>query len=90
MPFDCCSLATSRVECYSTVSFTVVDCGTAPGVVNGVLDNPSNTSFGQTATYTCNSGYTAQGELQSRTCLANGQWSESDLVCEGKSHGLVH
>ena len=80
----------SKVKCYCTVSFTVVDCGTAPGVVNGALDNPGDTSFGQTAMYTCDNGYTSQGVLRTRTCLANGQWSESDLVCEGKSHGWVH
>ena len=90
MLFDCSSLAISKVECYSTVSFTVVDCGTAPGVVNGVLDNPDDTSLGQTAMYSCNNGYTAQGVRQNRICLANGQWSESDLVCKGESHSWVH
>ena len=83
-------IAMSRVECYSTVSFTVVDCGTAPGIVNGMISSTVGTTFGETVTYSCISGYTAEGELPSRTCLANGQWSESDLVCRGESHGCVH
>ena len=67
-----------------------MDCGTAPGVVNGAIVPSRLTTFGQTATYICNSGYTAQGVVRTRTCLANGQWSESDLVCEGESYGWVH
>ena len=86
-----CPLAMSKVECYSIVSFTVVDCGTAPDVVNGMTDlvplRLGVTTFGQTAMYSCNNGYTAQGVRQNRICLANGQWSESDLVCKGESYG---
>ena len=61
-----------------------MDCGTAPDVANGVLDNPSDTRFEDVATYTCDNGYTPEGERQTRSCLANGNWSESDLVCERK------
>ena len=55
---------------------TGMDCGTAPGVANGVLDNPSETLYEDVATYTCDSGYVPEGEQQNRTCLANGNWSE--------------
>ena len=61
-----------------------MDCGTAPGVDNGVLDNPSHTSYGDIATYSCDCGYAPEGEIQARDCLANTEWSESDLVCERK------
>ena len=68
-----------------------MDCRTPPNVVNGALNiRLVATTFQETATYTCNSGYTAQGEQRTRTCLANGQWSESDLVCRGESHSCVH
>ena len=67
-----------------------MDCGTAPGVVNGMISSIVGTTFEETVTYTCDNGYTAEGVLQRRTCLANGQWSESDLVCRGESHGCVH
>ena len=61
-----------------------MDRGTAPDVANGVLDNPSDTRFEDVATYTCDNGYTPEGEQQTRSCLADGNWSESDLVCERK------
>ena len=66
-----------------------MDCGTAPGVDNGVLDNPSDTSYGDVATYTCDYGYTPEGDQQNRSCLANGEWSESDLICERKCYIYV-
>ena len=67
-----------------------MDCGTAPGVANGVLDNPSDTIFEDVATYTCDSGYVTKGEQQTRSSLANGNWSESDLVCQCKYIINIH
>ena len=65
-------------------SSTVVDCG------NGTLNNPTDgqvsfmtTTFGSTATYSCNTGYNLQG-VATRTCLANGLWSASEPTCQSK------
>ena len=55
-----------------------------------MLDNPGDTSYGDVATYTCDSGYVTKGEQQSRSCLVNGNWSESDLVCQCKYTIIIH
>ena len=59
----------------------VVDCGN--------LQNPrfgrvvlTGTTFGSTATYSCQGGYILVGG-STRTCQANGQWSGVAPVCRG-------
>ena len=43
-------------------------------------------SYEDTCTVTCNSGYTLTGS-DTKMCLSNGSWSSMDTVCErGKSH----
>ena len=58
-------------------------------VACGVLTNPANgqvgqtgTTFGQTATYKCNTGYNMVGS-STRTCQAMGVWSGSAPTCQG-------
>ena len=58
-------------------------------VACGVLTNPANgqvgqtgTTFGQTATYKCNTGYNMVGS-STRTCQATGVWSGSAPTCQG-------
>ena len=41
----------------------------------------STTTFGSTATYSCNSGHNLNGDT-TRTCGANGDWSGSDPTCD--------
>ena len=60
----------------------VVDCEDLLAPSNGDV-MVSTTVFGSTATYSCNDGYTLEG-VTTRTCLANGSWSESAPTCTGE------
>ena len=64
-------------------------CGSL-SIINGMLtyqDTPQGTTFEQTATYSCNSGYNLVGSM-TRTCQANGVWSGSQPTC-GKCFNLI-
>lgn len=58
-----------------------VDCGGLTNPSNGTVSTGGGTTFGSTATYACDPGYTASGGNASRTCQANMTWSGSPLVC---------
>ena len=60
----------------------VVDCGSLTAPANGSVTHTSGTTFGQTATYTCNTGYNLVGD-STRTCQATGEWSGSAPTCQG-------
>ena len=64
------------------LSLTVVDCGNLTYPVNGSVTHTSGTTFEQTATYTCNTGYNLVGD-STRTCHATGNWSGSAPTCVG-------
>ena len=61
---------------------TAVDCGSLTDPANGQVDLTSGTTFGQTATYSCNTGYNLVGD-SSRTCQTTRLWSGSVPTCEG-------
>ena len=61
---------------------TVVDCGNLTDPANGQVDHSAGTTNGQTAVYSCNTGYNLVGE-SSRTCQAEGDWSGSAPTCQG-------
>ena len=61
---------------------TVVDCGTLNDPANGHVSHTAGTTFGQTATYTCNTGYRLVGD-SNQTCQATGRWSGSAPTCQG-------
>ena len=61
---------------------TVVDCGNLTDPVNGSVIHTAGSTFGQTATYSCNTGYSLVGD-STRTCQAEGNWSESAPTCQG-------
>ena len=63
---------------------TVVDCGTLTDPGNGQVDYTAGATLGQTATYSCNTGYNLVGD-STRTCQATGEWSESAPTCQGMS-----
>ena len=71
------------VKCSSHLSFhlTAVDCGTLVDPANGQVDHTAGTTFQQTATYSCSTGYNLVGD-SIRTCIATGEWSGSEPVCE--------
>ena len=61
---------------------TVVDCGNLTDPANGQVDHSAGTTNGQTAVYSCNTGYNLVGE-SSCTCQAEGDWSGSAPTCQG-------
>ena len=70
--------------CITLVIFfilAVVDCGNLNDPDNGQVIHATVTTFGQTATYSCNSGYNLVGD-STRTCQAEGEWSGSVPTCQ--------
>ena len=61
---------------------TAVDCGTLTDPASGRVNHTAGTAFGQTATYSCNTGYNLVGS-STRTCQAIGLWSGSAPTCTG-------
>ena len=51
-----------------------VSCGSPPFISNGSPGTPTRTTFGGTATYTCDTGYQRSGSA-TVTCEASGSWS---------------
>ena len=64
---------------------TVVDCNALTDPANGQVSTTGGTTFGQTATYSCNTGYNLVGD-STRSCQANGDWSGSDPTCQSMLH----
>ena len=61
---------------------TAVDCGPLTHPANGQVTHSAGTTLGQTATYSCNTGYNLVGN-STRTCQAIGNWSERAPTCQG-------
>ena len=61
---------------------TVVDCGNLTDPSNGSVTHSAGTTFGENATYSCNTGYNLMGD-RTRTCQATGEWSGSTPTCQG-------
>ena len=61
---------------------TVVDCGNLTDPANGQVNHTTGTTFGQTATYSCDIGYNLVEDI-TRTCQATGNWSASAPTCQG-------
>ena len=68
---------------YNNIYFLLaVDCGDPPVPENGDVTF-DDTTFGNQATQSCNSGYELQGVVI-RTCQANGKWSDDVVICTRK------
>lgn len=78
MPYLCLSVITLSYDVY----YLVISCGELPsppfGTKLGTL-----TTFGATAIFMCNHGYTLVGS-HVRECGANGLWSGTETRCLGK------
>ncbi|XP_064386860.1 sushi, von Willebrand factor type A, EGF and pentraxin domain-containing protein 1-like [Halichondria panicea] len=59
----------------------VVDCGALEYPTNGKVVILQGTTFDQPAVYSCNEGYTLNGDAR-RTCTASGHWSGSAPSCD--------
>ena len=64
------------------ILLTVVDCGTLTNPVNGQVSHTAGTTFGQTANYSCDTGYNLVGNSL-RTCQDTGVWSGSTPGSQG-------
>ena len=64
------------------LSLTAVDCGDLTDPANGRVDHTAGSSLGQTAQYSCDTGYNLVGD-STRTCQATGNWSGSAPTCQG-------
>ena len=62
-----------------------MDCGTLTNPANGQVSHTAGTTFGQTATYSCNTGYNLVGD-GTRMCQATGEWFGSEPTCECMLH----
>ena len=58
-----------------------MDCGTLTDPANGNVSHTAGTTFGQTATYSCNTGYNLVGG-SIRMCQATGVWSGNAPICQ--------
>ena len=81
------SVCQSKLKYLSYIHFTcfvfpVVDCNSLSGIVNGRATY-SETVFGSSATYSCDSGFLLIGD-NTRVCQEDGQWSGEEPVCVGK------
>ena len=61
---------------------TAVNCGNLTDPADGQVNHTAGTTFRQTATYSCNTGYSLV-EDNTRTCQATGTWSGSAPTCQG-------
>ena len=64
------------------LSLTAVDCGSLPDPGNGSVNHTAGTTFRQTTTYSCDTGYNLVRD-SNRTCPVEGNWSGSAPTCEG-------
>ena len=62
------------------MSFKLVDCGTVATLTNGARSGAGLTTFGATATFACNTGYTISGAV-TVDCLATGSWETLVATC---------
>lgn len=77
------SLHFLTVNCSSLpLSFAVISCGELPSPPNGKKMG-TLTTFGATAIFMCNTGYTLVGS-HVRECQAHGLWSGVETKCLGK------
>ena len=66
----------------SNLPLTVVDCGALTDPANGQVSHTAGTTFGETATYSCDAGYSLVGS-STRMCQATGMWSGRAPTCQG-------
>ena len=63
------------------ILFTVLDCDALTNPANGQVSHTAETRFGETATYSCDPGYTLVGG-STRICQATGNWSGRAPTCQ--------
>ena len=77
---------TSTITCQSSGQWTStsfacnIDCG-SPSSISYAQISSGGTTLNSQRTYTCNSGYTGNGQSNTVTCLSNGAWSSTSFAC---------
>ena len=67
-----------------------MDCGTLTNQADGQVNITAGTTFGQTATYSCDAGYQLLENItRTRTCQADGMWSGNRATCISESNLLI-
>ena len=66
-----------------------VGCSSLANPTNGQVSHTGGTTLGQTATYSCNTGYNLVGD-STRTCQSTGVWSGSTPTCQGVFVIVLH
>ena len=69
--------------------YTAVDCGTPPPITNGSPRTATSTTFGGTATYSCDNGLVISGSAVI-SCLATGSWSTPPSCLAGVLPTLMY
>ena len=64
-------------------SLWTVGCSNLANPTNGQFSHTGGATFGQTATYSCNTGYNLVGD-STHTCQATGVWSGSAPTCQSE------
>ena len=60
----------------------LVDCGALTSPANGSVSTPGGTTFGATASYSCEAGYLLNGGSDTLTCSATGSWGTTPTCNE--------
>ena len=66
--------------------YTAVDCGQPDDPDDNGSVNVDTTTFGSTATYSCDDGYILTGS-ETVVCQADRSWSDTAPACIRKSNG---
>jgi len=62
------------------ILLTAMDCSSLTDPSNGQVNHTAGTTFGENATYSCDTGYNLVGD-STRVCQATGNWSGSAPTC---------
>ena len=75
-------LSVYMMNTFLYILLAVVNCGTLTDPANGEVDHTAGTTYQQTVTYSCDTGYNLVGD-STRICQATGVWSGSAPTCLG-------
>ena len=78
----CGTLANPGNLFFVSLFLTAVNCGSLANPTNGRVSYPYETTYRDTATYSCNTGYNLDGS-STRRCSSTGSWSGSEPTCRG-------
>ncbi|XP_060560466.1 sushi, von Willebrand factor type A, EGF and pentraxin domain-containing protein 1-like [Ruditapes philippinarum] len=65
---------------WDTAICSIIDCGRLDDPMNGNINTSNGTTYGSTATYTCDEGLDIIGDV-TRICDSNGKWSNTKPDC---------